>query len=45
MTASERQSYHSLVMQLGFTPASQSKVSMPPAPAKENQWDKLDKMG
>ena len=44
MTASERQTYHSLAMQLGRTPAAQSKVSVP-APAKpESTWDKIAKM-
>lgn len=41
MTASERQTYHSLAMQLGRTPAAQSKVSVPAAPKPESVWDKI----
>lgn len=44
MTASERQTYHSLAMQLGRTPAAQSKVSVPAAPKPESTWDKIAKM-
>lgn len=44
MSSSERQTFHSLAMQLGRTPAAQSKVSVP-APAKpESTWDKIAKM-
>lgn len=44
MSSSERQTFHSLAMQLGRTPAAQSKVSIP-APAKpESTWDKIAKM-
>jgi phage terminase small subunit len=39
MSASERQTFHSLCMQLGLSPASQAKV-MGPAKAKpESPWD------
>lgn len=41
MTASERQTYHSLAMQLGRTPAAQSKVSVPAKPKAESPWDKV----
>lgn len=41
MSASERQTYHSLAMQLGRTPAAQSKVSVPAAPKPESVWDKI----
>lgn len=41
MKASDRQTYHSLCMQFGFTPASQSKVSMPQKPVNESPWDKV----
>lgn len=38
MTASERQCFHSIQMQLGWTPASRSKVVAPEAPKKDSQW-------
>ena len=41
MSASERQTFHSLAMQLGRTPAAQSKVSVPSKPKPESVWDKL----
>lgn len=41
MSASERQTFHSLAMQLGRTPAAQSKVSVPAAPKPESVWDKI----
>lgn len=46
MSASERQTFHSLQMQLGLTPASSSKVSVPAAAEKtDDPWQKLDKLG
>ena len=45
MTASERQCFHSLAMQMGMTPASRSKVSMPAAEKKANPWDALSTTG
>jgi len=41
MKASDRQSFHSLCMQLGFTPASQARVSMPAEKKPESVWDKI----
>jgi len=41
MTASERQTFHSLAMQLGRTPAAQSKVAAPPKPKPRTVWDEL----
>lgn len=41
MGASERQTFHSLCMQLGFTPAARSKVAMPQKPINESPWDKV----
>ena len=41
MTASERQTYHSLAMQLGRTPAAQSKIATPPPAKVEDVWDKI----
>lgn len=40
MTASDGQRLHSLRMQLGLTPASRSKITLPVKPA-ENKWQKL----
>jgi phage terminase small subunit len=41
MTASERQTYHSLAMQLGRTPAAQSKVGVPQKAPEQSPWDKV----
>lgn len=41
MSASERQTFHSLAMQLGRTPAAQSKVAAPPKPKPKTVWDQL----
>jgi phage terminase small subunit len=41
MTASERQTYHSLAMQLGRTPAAQSKVQTPPKPKPKTVWEEI----
>jgi hypothetical protein len=41
MTASERQTFHSVYMQLGCTPASQSKVSAPAATPVDDPWSRL----
>jgi phage terminase small subunit len=38
LTASERQTLNSLRMQLGITPASQSKVRAPQAAEPNNKW-------
>lgn len=38
MTASELQTLNSLRMQLGLTPAAQSKVRMPEKPREESPW-------
>jgi len=40
MSASDSQRLHSLRMQLGLTPASRSKISLPTKPV-ENKWQKL----
>lgn len=39
MSASERQTLHSLRMQLGLTPASQSKVKVSDAPKADNPYE------
>jgi len=39
MSASERQTYHSLCMQLGLSPASQAKVNGPAKVKPESPWD------
>jgi len=39
MSASERQTYHSLCMQLGLSPASQAKVNGPAKAKPESPWD------
>lgn len=44
MSASHRQTFHSLCMQFGFTPASQAKVSMP-TEIKKDEWDELAMSG
>jgi len=44
MKASDRAAYHSLCMQLGFTPAAQSKVSMPTERKPQSAWDLIAKM-
>lgn len=44
MSASERQTFHSLAMQLGRTPAARSKVSAPAPKKQENQWDEIDRL-
>lgn len=41
MSASERQTFHSIQMQLGLTPASQGKIAAPAAPSKDDPWAKL----
>lgn len=41
MKGTERQTLQSLRMQLGITPASQSKVKMPEKPVEENKWAAL----
>jgi phage terminase small subunit len=41
ISASERQTLHSLRMQLGITPASQSKVKMPDGKPTESKWERL----
>jgi len=41
MTASERQTYHSLAMQLGRTPAAQSKVGVPQKAPEQSPWEKI----
>lgn len=38
MSASERQCFHSIQMQLGWTPASRSKVVAPEAPKQDHEW-------
>lgn len=38
MTASERQCFHSIQMQLGWTPASRSKVVAPESPKQDHEW-------
>jgi hypothetical protein len=40
MRASDRQTFHSLCMQFGFTPASQAKVSAP-VKDKKNEFAAL----
>jgi len=44
MKASDRAAFHSLCMQLGFTPAAQSKVSMPTERKPQSAWDLLTNM-
>jgi hypothetical protein len=41
MKASERQTFHSVYMQLALTPASQAKVAAEPATKAEDPWAKL----
>ena len=41
LSASERQTFHSLCMQFGFTPASQAKVAAPVAEKKKNDFAAL----
>jgi len=42
MTASERQTYHATLTQLGWTPASRSRVAAPKAPAAaDDPWAKF----
>jgi hypothetical protein len=41
MSASERQTYHSIQMQLGATPAAQSKVSAPQEEKKATGWAQI----
>ena len=41
LTASERQTFHSIQMQLGWTPASQSKVKTPAKPQAKSPWAAL----
>ena len=41
MNASQRQTFHSIAMQLGRTPAAQSKVSVSTKAAPESPWDKV----
>ncbi len=41
--ASERQTLHSLRMQLGLTPASRPKVKAPAAKAGDDEWARFDK--
>lgn len=38
MTASERQTFHSIQMQLGWTPASSAKIRIPDKPAEGNRF-------
>jgi len=45
MSASERQTFHSLAMQLGRTPAAQSKVSAPPKAKPKSVWDEMLETG
>lgn len=39
MSSSQRQTFHSLAMQMGITPASQSKISAPAPRRAESKWD------
>lgn len=41
MQASERQTFHSVYMQLGLTPASAGKVQVAPAQKADDVWAKL----
>ncbi len=41
MKASDRQTFHSLAMQLGRTPAAQSKVGVPQKAPEQSPWDKV----
>lgn len=41
MPAAERQTFHSIQMQLGWTPASQSKLRVPDKPAEGNRFGAL----
>lgn len=41
MTASERQTFHSIQMQLGWTPASQAKVHVPQPAETNDPWAAL----
>jgi len=41
MTASERQTYHSLMGQCGMTPISAGRIAIPTTPKKEDAWDKF----
>lgn len=41
MTASERQTFHSLCMQMGLTPASRARVAVPAAKPEVSPWDRF----
>jgi phage terminase small subunit len=45
MTASERQTYHSLCMQMGLTPSSRSRIATPGDKPEASPWDQFEKMG
>lgn len=41
MTASERQTFHSIQMQLGWTPVTQAKLGAPKKSGAESPWEDL----